>query len=134
MAALQNQRHSPRYIRTDKLYAQVTSAVFHPEAEGATLPGQAVEISKRGLRIQTSDSIPVGCMVDLWIEVEGLKGKFYLNSEVKWSRLDHVKGYVMGVELREGIGSDIGHWERLFEKKRSTKPQRKSIDAWGNAI
>lgn len=134
MPEIKNHRKNTRYAREDKIYAQVTSSLFHLHNQGSTLPGRAIDISKRGLRILTGDSIPIGCTVDLWVEVTGLKGKFYLNSEVKWSRLDDRHGYVMGVELREGLGSDIGHWERLFEKKRSTRPQQVMSDAWGNAI
>lgn len=126
-------RKNPRYRRDEKLFAQITASIFQPENEGSTLAGKTLDISRRGMRISTHDSIPVGCMVDLWVNMVGMRGKFYLNSEVKWSRIDDRVGYVMGVELREGVGSDIGNWERLFAKKSSTEvPRTLTEDVWGN--
>jgi len=134
MSTVQNHRKNNRYARQDRLLAQVTASLHSVESEAATRPAKTLDISKRGLRIMGNDSIPVGAMVDLWVEIAGLKGKFYLNSEVRWSKIDDRLGYVMGLELCEGLGSDIGHWERLFEKKSSTRMQRKTNDAWGNAL
>ena len=130
----QNKRKTSRYARQDRLMAQVTASIQAVDTAKKSWPAKTLDISKRGLRILGSNSLPIGAVVDLWIEVAGLKGKFYLSSEVRWSRMDDRLGYIMGVELREGLGSDIGHWERLFEKKPSTKMQRKTNDAWGNAI
>lgn len=130
----QNKRKSNRYARQDRLMAQVTGSVQATDIEKMSWPAKTLDISKRGLRIIGSSSLPIGAVVDLWVEVTGLKGKFYLNSEVRWARIDDRLGYIMGVELREGHGSDISHWERLFEKKPSTRMQRQTIDAWGNAI
>lgn len=134
MLTAQNHRKNSRYARQDRLLAQVTASLQTSEIENSTRPAKTLDISKRGLRIMGNNSLPVGAMVDLWVEVTGLKGKFYLNSEVRWSKVDDRLGYVMGLELREGLGSDIGHWERLFEKKSSTKARRQTNDAWGNAI
>lgn len=130
----QNKRKTSRYARQDRLMAQVTASIQPIDAAKKSWPAKTLDISKRGLRILGSDSLPIGAVVDLWVEVAGLKGKFYLSSEVRWSRIDDSLGHIMGVELRDGLGSDIGHWERLFEKKPSTKMQRKTNDAWGNAI
>lgn len=134
MSIVQNHRKNSRYARQDRLMAQVTASLHSIDADKATHPAKTLDISKRGLRIMGNDSIPVGSMVDLWVEITGLKGKFYLNSEVRWSKLDDRLGYVMGLELCEGLGSDINHWERLFEKKSSTRMYRKTNDAWGNAL
>ena len=134
MSNPQNKRKSSRYARQDRLMAQVTASTQSIDADKVSWPAKTLDISKKGLRILGSSSLPIGAVVDLWVEVAGLKGKFYLNSEVRWSLVDDRLGYVMGVELREGIGSDISHWERLFEKKPSTRMQRQTNDAWGNAI
>ena len=134
MSDPQNKRKSSRYARQDSLMAQVTATIQTAAADKMTWPGKTLDISKRGLRIMGNNSLPIGAIVDLWVEIAGMKGKFYLNSEVRWSVVDDRLGYIMGVELREGLGSDIGHWERLFEKKPSTRMQRQTNDAWGNAI
>jgi PilZ domain len=134
MQSPQNKRKSNRYARQDRLMAQVASSVQTTGIEKMSWPARTLDISKRGLRIIGKSSLPIGAVVDLWVEVAGLKGKFYLNSEVRWASVDDRLGFIMGVELREGHGSDIGHWERLFEKKSSTRMQRKTNDAWGNAI
>lgn len=129
-----NHRKNNRYARQDSLTAQVMASLQPVNSETNSWPAKTLDISRRGLRIMGGDSLPIGSVLDLWVEIAGLKGQFHLNSEVRWSNIDDRLGYVMGVELREGLGSDIGHWERLFEKKSSTRMQRKSIDAWGNAI
>ena len=134
MSKLENHRRNNRYARQDHLMAKQTISLLSSDPETHTWPAKTLDISKRGLRIIGGNSLPIGAVVDLWVEISGLKGKFYLNSEVRWSRLDDRLGYIMGMELREGLGSDIGHWERLFEKKPSTRMQRKTNDAWGNAI
>ena len=130
----ENQRKSSRFARQDRLLAQVTASMQSTEPEKMSWPAKTLDISRRGVRILSNSSLPIGAVVDLWIEIAGLKGKFYLSSEVRWSRLDNRLGYIMGVELREGLGSDIGHWERLFEKKPSTRMQRQTNDTWGNAV
>lgn len=134
MSNSKNKRRTNRYARQDSLMAQVTATIQSISTDKLTWPAKTLDISRRGLRIMGKNSLPIGAVVDLWVEVAGLKGKFYLNSEVRWSVVDDRLGYVMGVELRECHGSDIGHWERLFEKKPSTRMQRQTIDAWGNAI
>ena len=134
MSKPQNQRKNNRYARQDQLMAQVTSQMYSADTDKATWQAKTLDISKRGIRILGTNSLPIGSTVDLWVEIAGLKGKFYLNSEVRWSSVDDRLGYIMGVELREGLGSDISHWERLFEKKPSTRMQRHTNDAWGNAI
>jgi len=134
MSDTQNKRKNSRYARQDHLMAQVTGTIQSIESSKMSWPAKTLDISRRGLRILGKNSLPIGAVVDLWVEVAGLKGKFYLNSEVRWSMLDDRLGYIMGVELREGLGSDISHWERLFEKKPSTRMQRQTNDAWGNAI
>ena len=129
-----NHRKNNRYARQDRLTAKVLASLQPVNREKTSWPAKTLDISRRGLRIMGGDSLPIGSVLDLWVEIAGLKGQFHLNSEVRWSSVDDRLGYVMGVELREGLGSDIGHWERLFEKKPSTRTQRKSTDAWGNAI
>lgn len=133
MSNVQNNRKNSRYARQDRLMSQVTASIQSVDVDKVTTPGKTLDISKRGLRIRSNDSVPIGSMLDLWVEISGLKGKFYLSSEVRWSKLDDRLGHIMGVELREGLGSDIVQWERLFEKKPSTRMQRKTNDAWGNA-
>ena len=134
MTDVQNNRKNSRYARQDRVMAQVTASMLPTDTDKATVPGKTLDISKRGLRIIGKDSVPVGSMMDLWVEISGLKGKFYLSSEVRWSKIDDRLGYIMGVELREGLGSDIIQWERLFEKKPSTRMHRQTNDAWGNAV
>ncbi|MDH5424849.1 MAG: PilZ domain-containing protein [Gammaproteobacteria bacterium] len=129
-----NKRKASRYARQDRVMAQVMASIQPDDTAKKSWPAKTLDISKRGLRILGSDSLPIGAVVDLWVEIAGLKGKFYLSSEVRWSRVDDRLGPIMGVELREGLGSDIGHWQRLFDKKPTTKMQRKTNDAWGNAI
>ncbi|MDH5394015.1 MAG: PilZ domain-containing protein [Gammaproteobacteria bacterium] len=129
-----NNRKNNRYARQDRLIAQVLASMHSADTEKPSWPAKTLDISRRGLRIMGGDSLPIGAVVDLWVEIAGLKGRFHLNSEVRWSSMDDRLGYIMGVELREGLGSDIGHWERLFEKKPSTRRQRKTNDAWGNAV
>lgn len=129
----ENKRSADRYARQDRVMAQVTATIQETDIEKMSWPAKTLDISKRGIRLIGNSSLPIGAIVDLWVEIGGLKGKFYLNSEVRWATVDDRFGYVMGVELREGLGSDIGHWERLFEKKPSTKMHRQTNDAWGNA-
>ncbi|MDH5516469.1 MAG: PilZ domain-containing protein [Gammaproteobacteria bacterium] len=129
-----NNRKNNRYARQDRITAQVLASMQPGYGDKNSWPAKTLDISRRGLRIMGGDSLPVGSVLDLWVEIAGLKGKFHLNSEVRWSSIDDRLGYVMGVELREGLGSDIGHWERLFEKKSSNRTRHGKTDAWGNAI
>ena len=119
-----NRRRYPRFGKKDRLFAQVTSSIYQPALQGKTLPGKTLDISRHGMCIATVDCLPVGSRVDLWIDVYGSRGKYYLGSEVVWSRVAQNRGYLMGVELCPVSGGDFSNWEKLFDDASASQRER----------
>lgn len=103
-----------RGVREERLFVKVLDCETNPEVKDATISCATMDISASGMRLNLSQDIPQGALLELWVEVKGCPGKFLLTGIVRWS---HANGedYICGVELVEsGEVSDLGDWQDLF--------------------
>jgi Tfp pilus assembly protein PilZ len=106
----------PRLESDDRLFTQVVLAADEPELVGATLSCTAVNMSLGGIQFKTTQSVPVGTLLDLWVDVSSRPGKFFLAGEVRWSRPtmeqdeNGVELHFVGVQLKSGAATDITDW------------------------
>ena len=68
-----------------------------------------------GLQFRTSAPLPVGALLDLWVDISSRPGKFFLAGEVRWTRpgrpdADGNATWNIGVQLKSGAATDILHW------------------------
>jgi len=111
-----NKRVHPRLESDDRLFTQVVLAADEPDLVGSTLSCNAVNMSMGGIQFKTSSAVPVGTLLDLWVDVSSRPGKFFLAGEVRWSRPTGEQDendqeiYFVGVQLRSGAATDILDW------------------------
>ncbi|MEM7218891.1 MAG: PilZ domain-containing protein [Pseudomonadota bacterium] len=120
-APLAARSHSDKRLHTrvesnDRLFTQVVLSADNPELVGSTLSCRAVNMSVGGIQFQTSTQVPVGALLDLWVDVSSRPGKFFLAGEVRWSRPTSEVDengqslWFVGVQLKSGAATDIVDW------------------------
>ncbi len=108
-----DRRTSRRRSRDERLLVQIVSAEGAPELAGATLPSRTCDVSAGGLALWLGQALQQGVRIELWVNVGGFPGKFFLCGEVRWSRAvspDHLHG----IELIPVPGDDLARWQRCF--------------------
>ena len=111
-----DKRMHPRLESDDRLFTQVVLAADEPDLVGTTLSCTAVNMSMGGIQFKTTSAVPVGTLLDLWVDVSSRPGKFFLAGEVRWSRPtgEHDENgherYFVGVQLKSGAATDILDW------------------------
>jgi Tfp pilus assembly protein PilZ len=111
-----DKRMHPRLESDDRLFTQVVLAADEPDLVGSTLSCTAVNMSMGGIQFKTASAVPVGTLLDLWVDVSSRPGKFFLAGEVRWSRPtgEHDENdqelYFVGVQLKSGAATDILDW------------------------
>lgn len=112
----QDQRLHPRLESDDRLFTQVVLSADEPDMVGTTLSCTAVNLSVGGIQFRTSEPVPTGSLLDLWVDVSNRPGKFFLAGEVRWSRptgepdMDGHQEWFVGVQLKSGAATDIVDW------------------------
>ena len=111
-----DKRRHPRFESDDRLFTQVVLAAEDPELVGLTLSCTAVNMSIGGIQFKTTSAVPVGTLLDLWVDVATRPGKFFLAGEVRWSRPTSEfdengdELHFVGVQLKSGAATDILDW------------------------
>ena len=111
-----DQRIHPRHESEDRLFSQVVLAADEPDLVGATLSCTAINMSIGGIQFKTTQPVPIGTLLDLWVDVSSRPGKFFLAGEVRWSRPTVEQDengrelHFIGVQLKSGAATDILDW------------------------
>ena len=80
---------------------------------GKTVLCSTVDVSETGLKLRTDSAISTGIEIDLWVNIDGRAGKFFLSGKVQWS-FPGEGGHCAGVELLDADNTDIRGWRELF--------------------
>ena len=68
---------------------------------------KAVDASAHGIKFLADDFIPVGCLLDLWVDDKSRPGKFFLSGDVRWTHKAGKISTMVGVRLQDGLATDI---------------------------
>jgi len=101
-------RRDIRRASSERLFAQVVQSNYN-DLVGTTLSCEAIDISANGLKIAADRTLPVGCVLDLWVDDSRKPGKFFLSSDVRWSGENE-----FGVQLHNGTATDIEAWRKRY--------------------
>ncbi len=110
-----DKRMHPRLETDDRLFTQVVLSAEDPDLVGTTLSCTAVNMSVGGIQFSTATAMPIGALLDLWVDISSRPGKFFLAGEVRWSRpsepdeLGNAQ-WLIGVQLKSGAATDILDW------------------------
>jgi Tfp pilus assembly protein PilZ len=120
-----DKRVHPRVESHNRLFTQVVSAPDAPDLVGTTVSCSAVNMSIGGLQFRTQEELPVGTLLDLWVEVASRQGKFFLSGEVRWTRPgeplpDGTPIWIVGVQLKTGAATDILSWRDYLANTHAT--------------
>lgn len=110
-----DKRMHPRLETDDRLFTQVVLSAEDPDLVGTTLSCTAVNMSVGGIQFSTATALPIGALLDLWVDISSRPGKFFLAGEVRWSRPAEPDAqgnpqWFIGVQLKSGAATDILDW------------------------
>jgi len=77
---------------------------------GQTLSCKAVNASAQSIMFLAEGFIPVGCLLDLWVDDLSRLGKYFLSGVVCRSQIAGTVSRLIGVRLQEGLATDIQSW------------------------
>ncbi len=115
----QEQRKDERLNKEEKVYIEVLSSSDDTTDDNLMLACTTRDISKSGLKIQSSYPFIINSILELLINFESGGYKFLLTGEVKW--LENLQGeqYIAGFELVEAEHSDIIVWQKMFSEENA---------------
>lgn len=72
-----------------------------------------LDVSHSGLRVRLRESVSVGAILQIGVELPGENEPFYLVGQVRWRMQDKEQrgSWVAGFEILNALGSDVEHWE-----------------------
>lgn len=109
-----DKRMHPRLESDDRLFTQVVLSADDPDLVGKTLSCTAINMSVGGIQFRTTAPLPIGALLDLWVDIASRPGKFFLAGEVRWARPgepdEEESTWYVGVQLKSGAATDILHW------------------------
>ncbi len=120
MNTSEKRRGQCRYVRHDKLFAQILVPVSESSeklnAKKVTLLCHSCDASINGLKIEIERQLEVKSSIDLWMTFEGLENKFYLRGHVCWCHeAEELSGlYQVGIELEDVHATDYAQWIELL--------------------
>lgn len=123
--AKRDKRMHPRIESNDRLFTQVVLSADDPNLVGTTVACSAVNMSVGGIQFCTQTALPIGTLLDLWVEIASRQGKFFLSGEVRWTRpgeplRDGTPVWFVGVQLKPGAATDILNWRDYHATAHST--------------
>lgn len=104
------QRSEVRAITGERLFVQITHA-NDKDLVGKTMACKAIDASAHGIKFLADDFIPVGCLLDLWVDDKSRPGKFFLSGDVRWTQKAGRVSTMVGVRLQDGLATDIESWK-----------------------
>lgn len=107
------QRTEVRQSCGERMFIQITQA-GDKKLVGTTLSCQTVDASPHGIKFLVSEFVPIGCLLDLWVDDQSRPGKFFLSGDVRWTQKVGEHNTLVGVRLQEGLATDIESWKDLY--------------------
>ena len=109
-ADVTEQRSEARAITGARLFVQITQA-NDKDLVGKTMACKAIDASAHGIKFLADDFIPVGCLLDLWVDDKSRPGKFFLSGDTRWTQKVGRVSTMVGVRLQDGLATDIESWK-----------------------
>lgn len=118
MSNSKERRRYPRIARIERAIVQIVSSSDDALSPGTIVKCSSQDVSMQGLKIRTEHAVDEGCRLELWVEISGHRGKFYLAGEVKWCReREGADGYFVGIELTDrGQATELASWRKLVSE------------------
>ena len=102
-----------RAVCREKLFVQVILCEREPALVGRTWSCRTTRVSPDHVEFACDRPLPVGALVDLWVDVAAQPGKFFLSGRVRWTRPGEEGRTFVGIELQDGAATDFDAWRDL---------------------
>ena len=78
---------------------------------------ETLEVSQGGLRVRLGESVTVGAILQIGVELPRRDEPFYLVAQARWRKqdTDHPGFWIAGFEILHSVGSDIEQWEAALQ-------------------
>lgn len=117
MRRRRERRRHRRLKHKEQIFIQIIESDRVPALRGTTVYCSSVDVSLSGMQIELDREAPPGCVLDMWVEVKGRRGRFFLSGEVRWCSADERRvRYQVGIELNEGDATQAKGWAALFSE------------------
>jgi hypothetical protein len=119
-ASFTNRRGSARQQSSERLFAQIvlSEQVDGNSLGGATLRCTTVDCSPQGIAFVAERPIPIGAMVDIWLDTRTRPGKMFLSGQVCWCSAGPTpnadSGHQVGVQLLSSPATDLQEWQSIL--------------------
>jgi hypothetical protein len=104
------QRAESRELIGERLFVQIIQA-GDQALVGKTISCTAVDASANGIKFLTKEFVPVGCLLDLWVDDATRPGKFFLSGDARWTQSVGIATTLVGVRLQQGAATDLDEWQ-----------------------
>jgi hypothetical protein len=126
-----NTSRDRRFVRLpveSRVFIEIESPPPGSLGPGNVARCETLDVSRAGLRVRIAETIPVGAILQIGVELPGREEPFYLVGQARWRMRDKSvpgSGYWMvGFEILNSQGSDIELWEAALEVMDEQVPPR----------
>jgi hypothetical protein len=105
-------RSEARESSAERLFVQITQA-GDKDLLGTTCACTMLNASAHGITFVTEAFVPVGSLIDLWVNDKTRPGKFFLSGDVRWTQKIDETSTIIGVRLQGGLATDIESWKEI---------------------
>ena len=120
-----NQRRYLRLPIETRVFVELESPAPGSLGPGNIARCETLEVSEGGLRVRLSESVSVGAILQVGVELPGKDEPFYLVAQVRWRRKDddHDGCWLAGFEILNAHGSDIAQWSAALQVMEEQSPE-----------
>ncbi|MFT4872303.1 PilZ domain-containing protein [Congregibacter sp.] len=107
-----------------RVFIEIESAPPGSIGPGKVARCDTLDVSQSGLRVRLDESVTVGAILQIGVELPGENEPFYLVGQVLWRMRDkeHPGSWIAGFEVLNALGSDIEHWEAALMEMDERTP------------
>lgn len=112
--------HRRRYFRLpieSRVFVELESPPPGSLGPGKVARCDTLEVSEGGLKVRLGESVTVGAILQIGVELPGKDEPFYLVGQVRWRKqdLERPGRWLAGFEILNAAGSDIEQWEAALQ-------------------
>ena len=118
-------RHFFRLPVKTRVFVELESPPPGSLGPGNVAQCATLEVSEGGLRVGLRESISVGAILQIGVELPGKAEPFYLVGQVRWRKLDknNRNRWIAGFEILNAHGSDIQQWSAALQIMDEHSPE-----------
>lgn len=112
-----DKRHYLRLPVESRVFIELESPPPGSIGPGKVARCETLEVSLAGLRARLTETVTVGAILQIGVELPGKDEPFYLVGQVRWRMRDRDVGgaWIAGLEILNAYGSDIEQWQAALQ-------------------